>query len=65
MALGLCWVLGACAGHAIRSDLSEAQRREDLDYLATVFAEREQSFTEALTRTLPGTAVFPTDLLFC
>ena len=45
IALVLFWVLGGCAGQAIRSDLSEAEQREDLEYLATVFAQREQSFT--------------------
>lgn len=38
-------LLSSCAGQPIRSDLSEAERREDLQFVATVFAEREQSFT--------------------
>ncbi len=45
MVRGICWALGGCAGHSIRSNLSEEERREDLEYLATEFAEHEQSFT--------------------
>lgn len=41
----VCWLALGCVDQATRSDLSVAERREDLAYLATVFADREQSFT--------------------
>lgn len=37
--------LWGCAGSSVDSDLSEEERREDLVYVASVFAERERSFT--------------------
>lgn len=33
-----------CGGPSTRSDLSPAERREDLDFVATEFVQREQSF---------------------
>jgi hypothetical protein len=41
----LCWMLLGCASQAFKSDLSEEERKEDLTFLATVFAKRERSFT--------------------
>jgi hypothetical protein len=41
----VCWMTPGCAGQPTRIDLTEAERREDLAYLADVFARREQSFT--------------------
>lgn len=43
--LSVCSALLGCAGPSPRSDLSEKERRDDLRYVATVFAERERSFT--------------------
>lgn len=38
-------VLHGCSGPAPRSDLTPDERREDLSFVATVFAQRERSFT--------------------
>jgi len=41
----VCRMSLGCAGQPTRTDLTEAERREDLANLARVFAQREQSFT--------------------
>lgn len=43
--LSVCVAVSGCASQNIKADLTERERRADLDYLATVFADREQSFT--------------------
>jgi hypothetical protein len=49
IASGLCTLLIGCTTPEVNRDLSAAERRDDLRYLATEFADREQSFTP-LTR---------------
>jgi hypothetical protein len=41
----ICWLTVGCAAQATRSNLTRAERQEDLNMLAVDFAEREQSFT--------------------
>lgn len=38
-------VLAGCAGRTIRTDLSPAEKRRDLEYLAAEFVQRERSLT--------------------
>ena len=51
LVMSVCAVFSGCASPEIRDDLTERERRADLDYLASVFADREQSFTDT-TRAL-------------
>ncbi|MDX1430811.1 MAG: hypothetical protein R3286_00045 [Gammaproteobacteria bacterium] len=39
------WIAGGCAAPVARSDLSAAERRDDLRYLATTIDGHERSFT--------------------